>query len=64
MEHGVGTEVLEEEELLTEVFVSEVLANMSVAGKCEVFGGGVGGMGEGRGGESSVSGSSPWKMLS
>lgn len=54
------------EELFSEVFVSEVLANLSVAGAREV----VAGVGEGGGGgdwgtgRSSMSGSSPWKMLS
>lgn len=50
----------EEEELLTEVFVSEVLANLSVAGESDVAEAG----GEAGGGRSSISGSSPWKTLS
>lgn len=57
-----------EEELLSEVFVSEVLANLLVAGEREVVvgggRGGGGGGGEGGRGRSSISGSSPWKMLS
>lgn len=51
-----------EEELLSEVFVSEVLANLSVAGKDVVAGGAAGGD-EGRG-RSRISGSSLWKTLS
>lgn len=52
-----GREELKEE-LLSEVFVSEVLANLSVAGEREVVIGGGGGDRVG------VSGSSLWKMLS
>lgn len=59
---SVGEEREElKEELLSEVFVSEVLANLSVAGEHVVAGGG--GVEEGRG-MSSISGSSPWKTLS
>lgn len=47
------------EDLLSEVFVSEVLANLSVAGERRVVEGGEAGAGR-----SSVSGSRPWKMLS
>lgn len=64
MEDGEEREELKEEELLSEVFVSEVLANLSAAGEHEVVVGGGGGGGEGGRGRSSVSGSSPWKMLS
>lgn len=60
MEDG---EEKEREELLSEVFVSEVLENLSVVGEREVVVGGGGG-GEGGRGRSSISGSSPWKMLS
>jgi len=57
VEEGEGGKT--EEELLSEVFVSEVLANLSVAGEREVAEGG----GDAGGGRSSVSGSSPWKTL-
>lgn len=62
-----GREELKVEELLSEVFDSEVLANLSVAGEREVVvvaGGGEGGAGEEGRGRSSISRSSPWKMLS
>lgn len=50
-----------EEEHLSEVFVSEVLANLSVAGEREVVvGGGEVGDGDEGGGRSSMSGSSLW----
>lgn len=61
MEEGEEREELKEEELLSEVFVSEVLANLSVAGEREVV---VGGRGDGGRGRSTISGSSPWKTLS
>lgn len=65
VEEGDEREELKVEELLSEVFVSEVLANLSVAGEHEVVvGGGGGGGGEVGRGRSSISGSSPWKMLS
>lgn len=64
MEDGEEREREEsKEELLSEVFVSEVLENLSVAGEREVVVGGGGG-GEGGRGRSSISGSSPWKMSS
>lgn len=51
-----------EEEHLSEVFVSEVLANLSVAGEREVVVGGGEEVGDGDegGGRSSMSGSSLW----
>lgn len=49
-----------EEEHLSEVFVSEVLANLSVAGEREVVVGGEVGDGDEGGGRSSMSGSSLW----
>lgn len=49
------------EELLSEVFVSEVLANLSVVGECVVAGGL--GSGEEERDRSNISGSSPWKTL-
>ncbi len=65
VEEGEEREELNAEELLSEVFVSEVLANLSVAGEREVVVGGGGGRGgEGGRGRLSISGSSPWKTLS
>ncbi|MEQ2262530.1 hypothetical protein XENORESO_014619, partial [Xenotaenia resolanae] len=67
VEEGVefrGTEeLLEEGELLSEVFISEVLANVSGASEREVTEGG-GGEGKAGGGRLRVSGSSSWNMSS
>lgn len=61
MEDAEEREGSKEEQILSEVFVSEVLADLSVAGEREVVvGGGVSGLG---GGGWSTSGSSPWKVL-
>lgn len=62
MEDGEEREELKVEELLSEVFVSEVLANLSVAGEREVGAGGGGE--EGGRGRLSISGSSPWRKMS